>query len=100
MFSIYSLLSPVLLTIIIAAIKISDNDKAPFLILLPLVYSLILALLYIIQITKNYHLTSEIINKHLYVNFFVSITPIIYVLLIAILSRKGLINSEIFLGFK
>ncbi len=94
-----SLTSPLFLIIIIASIKLSGNDKAPFLIALPFFYSILLSSIYLFFLIKSSRQGIENINKT-YISLLISSIPLVYIGLVMILARKGIIDSYLFLGFR
>lgn len=91
-------LSPILFLIMtIAFIQNSGNDKAMFLILFPIIYSLVLSALNLIKIVKNFKVG---IDNRLYFDFMFAIFPILYICMVILLARKGIIDSMLFLEFK
>ncbi len=98
---IYSFSSSLFLLVVVITIKFSGNDKAPFLIILPIVYSLVSSAFHLSRIIKGIRESSAAaMEKYLYLCFFISLLPILYIGLIVILARKGLLDASMFLGFK
>ncbi len=93
----YSFSSILFFVVIIIFIKISGNDKAAFMILLPIVYSLVISSLCLIDIFKDFKVG---VDKKLYLDFFIALLPTMYTCLIILLMRKGIVDSMSFLGFK
>lgn len=95
----YALSAPILLIITIMGIKNVGNDKAPFFIIFPMILSALLFILSIISIIKNRHSGSEKTIQS-YSCLVISSLPIIYTVVVILLSRQGMIDSATFLGFR
>ncbi|PCJ56840.1 MAG: hypothetical protein COA79_17960 [Planctomycetota bacterium] len=94
---LFSYTSILFFIIVVFFIKVSGNDKAVFLILLPMIYSLVLTVYYLVTIIRSYNMG---IDKILYFDIFIAIAPIIYTLIIILLAGKGIVDSMLFLGFR
>lgn len=93
----HSFSSIIFFILTVVFVKISGNDKAPFLMIMPIIYSLVLSIIYFITIIKGYKVG---LDKKIYFDFFLAILPIAYTFLIILLARKGIVDSMLFLGFR
>jgi hypothetical protein len=92
-----ALSAPAFMLIIVILVRVSGNDKAPALLVLPILFSLILFLVNIITLALNRQADQQ---KKLGICYcmLISLTPVMYVLLIILLSHLG-IHATTFLGF-
>lgn len=65
--------------------------------LMPIIYSLVLFVIYFITIIKGYKVGFD---KKIYFDLFLAILPIAYTCLIILLARKGIVDTMFFLGFR
>jgi hypothetical protein len=89
----FSLTSPLLLLITVIAIVLSGNDKSLFLIMFPLIYSFTLSLVYSFILIKSYVKPLDVNKKHICIQLFLSLIPIIAIAVVIILSRLGVITG-------
>jgi hypothetical protein len=79
-----------LLVLTLAVIHLSGNDKAPALLLVPLLSSLLIGIILIIQLR----------DQDRWRRVIVAMLPWAYVVVVVLLARVGWIDSKVFLGFR
>ncbi len=92
---IFSITPSLLLSIAIIGAQISDNDKAPFLVIAAIVVDIVW-----LMVACVYALTTKHEKRSMWIRCAIVTFPLAYVAIVIVAMRADLIDSTKFLGFR